>query len=54
MADSGENLPKNYVCKVDANQLAQIENYCREHGWEFSDLAYGHWKASGNKINVAA
>lgn len=54
MADSGENLPKNYVCKVDANQLAQIENYCREHGWEFSDLAYGYWKASGNKINVAA
>ena len=54
MAASGENLPKNYVCKVDENQRVQIENYCREHGWEFSDLPYGFWKASGSKISVAA
>ena len=54
MAATGENLPKNYVCKVDENQRLQIENYCREHGWEFSDLPYGFWKASGSKISVAA
>jgi ribonuclease HIII len=53
MAD-GEALPKNFVCKVDDAQRQQIENYCKDHGWEFSDLPYGYWKASGNKINVAA
>ena len=54
MVATGENLPKNYVCKVDESQRVQIENYCREHGWEFSDLPYGFWKASGSKISVAA
>ncbi len=53
MADE-KSMPKNYVCTVNDAQRVQIENYCREHGWQFSDLAYGHWKASGNKINVAA
>ena len=47
-------LPKNFVCKVDDSQRAQVEAYCRDHGWEFSDLPYGYWKASGSKINVAA
>lgn len=54
MANSDNPLPKNYVCKVDDTQRLQIENYGREHGWDFSDLAYGYWKASGNKISVAA
>ena len=49
-----KSMPKNYVCTVNDAQRIQIENYCREHGWQFSDLAYGHWKAAGNKINVAA
>ena len=53
MADD-KSMPKNYVCTVNDAQRMQIENYCREHGWQFSDLAYGHWKAAGNKINVAA
>ena len=53
MADE-KSMPKNYVCTVNDAQRIQIENYCREHGWQFSDLAYGHWKAAGNKINVAA
>ena len=53
MADE-KSMPKNYVCTVNDAQRMQIENYCREHGWQFSDLAYGHWKAAGNKINVAA
>ena len=53
MADE-KSMPKNYVCTVNDQQRMQIENYCREHGWQFSDLAYGHWKASGSKINVAA
>ncbi len=54
MATDGAALPKNYVCTVNDAQRQQIEQYCREHGWTFSDLPYGHWKASGNKINVAA
>ncbi|MBO5924496.1 MAG: hypothetical protein J6Q81_08275, partial [Lentisphaeria bacterium] len=53
MADE-KSMPKNYVCIVNDAQRVQIENYCREHGWQFSDLPYGHWKAAGNKINVAA
>ena len=53
MADE-KSMPKNYVCTVNDTQRMQIEDYCREHGWQFSDLAYGHWKAAGNKINVAA
>lgn len=53
MADE-KSMPKNYVCTVNDQQRMQIENYCREHGWQFSDLAYGHWKAAGSKINVAA
>ncbi|MBE6380669.1 MAG: ribonuclease HIII [Lentisphaerae bacterium] len=53
MADEA-TLPKNFVCKVDDAQRVQIEVYCREHGWTFSDLPYGYWKASGSKINVAA
>ncbi|MBE6402855.1 MAG: ribonuclease HIII [Lentisphaerae bacterium] len=53
MADE-KSMPKNYVCTVNDAQRMQVENYCREHGWQFSDLAYGHWKAAGNKINVAA
>ena len=53
MADE-KSMPKNYVCTVNDAQRMQIENYCRDHGWQFSDLAYGHWKAAGNKINVAA
>ena len=53
MADE-KSMPKNYVCTVNDQQRMQIENYCREHGWQFSDLAYGYWKAAGSKINVAA
>ncbi|MBE6368769.1 MAG: ribonuclease HIII [Lentisphaerae bacterium] len=53
MADEAA-LPKNFVCKVDDVQRLQVENYCRDHGWEFSDLPYGYWKAAGNKISVAA
>ena len=53
MADE-KSMPKHYVCIVNDAQRVQIENYCREHGWQFSDLPYGHWKAAGNKINVAA
>ncbi len=49
-----KSMPKNYVCTVNDAQRMQIETYCREHGWQFSDLPYGHWKAAGNKINVAA
>ena len=53
MADSPV-LPKNFVCTLTDPQRQQVEDYCREHGWSFSDLPYGYWKASGNKINVAA
>ncbi len=54
MADDGKALPKNFVCTLNDIQRAQLENYCRDHGWTFSDLPYGYWKASGNKVNVAA
>ncbi|MBE6367125.1 MAG: ribonuclease HIII [Lentisphaerae bacterium] len=54
MTTDGAALPKNYVCTVNDAQRQQIEVYCREHGWTFSDLPYGYWKAAGNKINVAA
>jgi len=54
MAGEGENLPKNFVCTVTDSQRAQVEAYCRSHGWNFGALPYGHWKASGEKINVAA
>ena len=53
MADTPA-LPKNYVCTLTDLQRQQLENYCRDHGWSFSELPYGYWKASGNKVNVAA
>ena len=53
MADN-QALPKNYVCTVNDSQRQLIEDYCREHAWSFADLPYGYWKASGNKISVAA
>ena len=34
MADE-KSMPKNYVCTVNDAQRMQIENYCREHGWQF-------------------
>ncbi len=49
-----KSLPKNFVCSVDAAQLSLIEEYCRDHGWKFSELAYGYWKAAGDHVSVAA
>ena len=54
MPGDEKSLPKNYVCTLNDSQRMQLEVYCREHGWEFSDLPYGYWKASGNKVSAAA
>lgn len=54
MAPDEKSLPKNFVCTVTESQRAQVEHYCREHGWSFGTLPYGFWKASGDKVNVAA
>ncbi len=54
MSGEAKSLPKSHVCTVTPEQLAAVESFCRERGWEFGPLAYGYWKAAGDKVNVAA
>ncbi len=48
-----EKKVTSFVCTVTPEQIARLEELLRDRGWEFSELAYAHWKASREKTNVA-
>ncbi len=44
----------SFVCTLTPDEVARLEMYLQEHGWDFSAVPYAHWKAASNKINVVA
>ncbi len=50
-----EKKVTSYVCNLTEAQGAALETLLRERGWNFSTLAYAHWKASHpvEKVNAA-
>ncbi len=44
----------SFVAQCTPEQIAHLAEILHGRGWEFSSLAYAHWKAAGNRVNVAA
>ncbi|MBR2722746.1 MAG: ribonuclease HIII [Lentisphaeria bacterium] len=49
-----EKKKTSYVTTIDAKQLADLQKYFAEHGWELKEQQYAHFKAVGDKVNVVA
>lgn len=51
---NSEKKKTSYVTTIDAKQLADLQKYFAEHGWELKEQQYAHFKAVGDKVNVVA
>ncbi|MFA6716799.1 MAG: ribonuclease HIII [Victivallaceae bacterium] len=44
----------SYVCNADEKQIGLLKDYLTDHGWEFREMPYAHWKAVKDKTNIVA
>lgn len=44
----------SFVCNITSGQAEELRSLLESRNWEFSPLPYGHYKASGDHVSVAA
>jgi len=48
------NKLETKVLQLSNQQIDQLENYCRDRGWELGEAPYTRWEAKGDGVAIAA
>jgi len=43
----------SYTCKLDQEQIIKLKLYLQQHGYEFREIKYAHFGASGNNVSLS-